>query len=371
MAFITSLTLSHYRSYKYAGLKLDQRPVAISGANGSGKTNILEAVSLFSPGRGLRGARAEAMMRIPECLGWKITGRVQSADRSLELIFSSKNGSARDVTIDGQKTTQTMLAEYIRVIWLVPSMDRLWIEGAEGRRRFLDRITLSFFPKHAENTLIYEKSMRQRNRLLKDGVQDPHWYKVLEKQMAISGFEIQVARKAALNQILASQQKTTTEFPFANLELKQIDGDIAQSEVDLQDAFAESRRRDLLSGRTTVGPHKADIFGTYATKGIAASQCSTGEQKALLISIVLANARAISAHASKAPLLLLDEISAHLDKKLRTALYEEICNLGLQAWMTGTEEDLFLEFADNAQYLSVCEDGSISSIEKKSEIFSK
>ena len=353
MTFITSLTASHFRSHKQAKFELDKRPVAISGPNGSGKTNILEAVSLFSPGRGLRGASAESMMRKPDCLGWKIIGHVMSDDRLMEIVFSSIKGAAREVTINGKSATQIALAQHSRVLWLVPSMDRLWVEGAEGRRRFLDRISLSFFPTHAENTLRYEKSMRERNRLLKDQVRDPYWYKALERQMAEAGVAINSARKKALEFILSSQQGATTEFPVAELELQQTEGSLPETAEDLYDAFEESRSCDLVAGRTMVGPHKTDVYGAYATKGVPAPQCSTGEQKALLISIVLANARALARDHGKAPLLLLDEISAHLDKDRRTALYEEICALGLQAWMTGTERDLFEEFGDRAQYIQV------------------
>jgi len=234
------------------------------------------------------------------------------------------------------------------------------MEGAEGRRRFLDRITLSFFPKHAENTLRYEKSMRERNRLLKDQVRDPHWYKALERQMAEAGAAINTAREQALEFILASQQGSTTEFPLAGLELQQTEGFLPETAEDLYDAFEESRFRDLAAGRTMVGPHKTDVYGIYDAKGIPASQCSTGEQKALLISIVLANARALAFDHAKAPLLLLDEVSAHLDKDRRAALYEEICALGLQAWMTGTERDLFEEFGERAQYIRVDEVDGIS-----------
>ena len=365
MAFLTSITLSHFRSHKHAKLTLDKRPVAISGANGSGKTNIIEAISLFSPGRGLRGANAQAMMRMPECIGWKITGHVKSDNKTVEISFSSKQGRRRDVFIDGKTAAQIKLSKYTRVLWLVPSMDRLWIEGAEGRRRFLDRIALSFFPSHAENTLRYEKSMRERNKLLRDQVRDPHWYKALENQMAASGTEITKARKMAVRYILNSQKGATNEFPLAALELQQIHGDFLETEDELREAFEANRTSDLAAGRTSVGPHKSDIYTSYATKGIAATQCSTGEQKALLISIVLANARALSVYQSQSPLLLLDEVSAHLDKDRRKALYEEISALNLQAWMTGTEEELFSEFSDRAQYLSVLETNGTSQIIKK------
>ena len=198
MLYLTSLHLSHFRSHKSLELECDERPVALFGANGSGKTNILEAVSLFSPGRGLRRASAEDMARRPEHIGWKLRGALTAQGRQHEIELSSRNGAARSTKIDGKTASQTALGGITRVLWLVPAMDRLWIEGAEGRRRFWDRIALSFFPSHAEHSLSYEKAMRERNRLLKDQVTDDHWYRALEHQMALSGVAIMQARQAAL-----------------------------------------------------------------------------------------------------------------------------------------------------------------------------
>lgn len=353
MSFVTSLVLSHFRSHKHVRLDLDKRPVAIFGPNGSGKTNIIEAVSLFSPGRGMRRASAEAMMRRPESLGWKITGEIQFTDRTLKIQSVSENGASRQVKIDGKPATQIELGRHTRVLWLVPSMDRVWTEGAEGRRRFLDRIALSFFPEHAENSLTYDKAMRERNRLLKEQVRDAHWYAALESQMAKSGAAIDKARIRALERISQAQADATTQFPIAELALQQSEGTLPETEADLLVAFSESRFRDLAAGRTTVGPHKTDMYGAYAAKGVPASDCSTGEQKALLISIILANARALTQDQGAPPLVLLDEISAHLDMDRRTALYKEVCDLKLQAWITGTGPELFSELGDKAQFLSV------------------
>jgi len=353
MSIVTSLTLSHFRSHKHLHLDLDKRPVAIFGPNGSGKTNIIEAVSLFSPGRGMRLASAQTMMRRPEALGWKITGEIQTSDRTLEIESISESGAPRQVKIDGKQITQVELGKHVRVLWLVPSMDRLWIEGAEGRRRFLDRITLSFFPKHAKNCLSYDKAMRERNRLLKEQVSDANWYIALESQMAKSGAAIYKARIQAIERISQAQSSASTQFPIAKLELQRNEGKLPESEDDLSAAFAESRFQDLAVGRTLVGPHKMDMHGTYMAKGVPASDCSTGEQKALLISIILANARALTQDQGTKPLILLDEVSAHLDKDRRAALYKEICDLKLQAWMTGTGLELFSELGNDAQFLAV------------------
>jgi DNA replication and repair protein RecF len=293
------------------------------------------------------------MMRRPESLGWKITGEIQTYDRILEIQSVSENGASRRVKIDGKPVTQIELGRHTRVLWLVPSMDRLWTEGAEGRRRFLDRIALSFFPEHAENSLTYDKAMRERNRLLKEQVRDAHWYAALESQMAKSGAAIDNSRIRALERISQAQADATTQFPIAELELQQSEGTLPKTEADLLVAFSEGRLRDLAAGRTTVGPHKTDMYGVYAAKGVPASDCSTGEQKALLISIILANARALAQDQGAPPLVLLDEVSAHLDMDRRAALYKEVSDLKLQAWMTGTGPDLFSELGDNAQFLSV------------------
>ena len=362
MSFVTSLTMSHFRSHKHVRLELDKRPVAIFGPNGSGKTNIIEAVSLFSPGRGIRRASAETMMRRPESLGWKITGKIQTADRTLEIESISENGASRQVKIDGKSTTQVELGKHARVLWLVPSMDRLWTEGSEGRRRFLDRIALSFSPEHAGHSLTYDKAMRERNRLLKEQVRDAHWYAALESQMAKSGAAIDRARIQAVERISQAQADASTQFPIAELELQQSEGTRPETEADLLTAFAESRFRDLAVGRTTVGPHKTDMFGVYAAKGVPASDCSTGEQKALLVSIILANARALTQDQGAKPLILLDEVSAHLDLDRRTALYKEVYDLKLQAWMTGTGVELFSELGNKAQFLSVSDQDGASII---------
>ena len=204
---LARLTLSHFRSHKSAVLDLDARPITIYGANGSGKTNIIEAVSLFSPGRGLRRASAQDMARRPEALGWKLTGLLHSLHQIHEVEIWSEEGAARQTRIDGKPAAQTALGRIARVLWLIPAMDRLWIEGAEGRRRFLDRMTLSFFPAHAEVSLAYEKAMRERNRLLKDQVRDGHWYVAVERQMAEAGAEIHQNRLAALAQIAEAQAR--------------------------------------------------------------------------------------------------------------------------------------------------------------------
>lgn len=360
---LASLALSHFRSHKRAAVAVDARPVAIYGPNGAGKTNLIEAISLLSPGRGMRRASALEMTRRPEALGWKIDALLQGPEGAHEIVIRCEGGAARQVEIDGKPAPQTALGRIARVLWLIPSMDRLWIEAPEGRRRFLDRMTLSFFPDHADASLVYEKAMRERNRLLKDQVRDAFWYAALEEQMAQSGAAIQSNRQAALDRIAHAQDGAETQFPAADLALVSTEADIPATEDDLRAALSESRFRDMAAGRTLIGPHRADLHGVFAAKGVPASDCSTGEQKALLISLILANARALAQESGAAPILLLDEVAAHLDAGRRAALYDEICALGAQAWMTGTGPELFAELGARAQRLEVIERDGQSVVE--------
>lgn len=359
---LTSLTLSHFRSHKLGRIHLDARPVALFGSNGAGKTNVLEAVSLFSPGRGLRRASAEEMTRRPEALGWKTTGILQSMHQMHEIEIWSEDGAARQVRIDGKTAPQTALGKVARVLWLIPAMDRLWIEGAEGRRRFLDRMTLSFEPTHADASLTYERAMRERNRLLKDQVRDPAWYGALENQMAQSGAAIDANRRMALDQLALAQEGAATAFPTAGLTLTHAEGDLPDTETGLREALATNRQRDMAAGRSLIGPHRADLQGVYTSKDVPAKDCSTGEQKALLVSLILANARALARDFGAPPLLLLDEVAAHLDADRRAALYDEIVALGAQAWMTGTGPELFDALDARAQHIEVTETAGVSHI---------
>lgn len=352
---LTSLKLSHFRSHKRVVLACDARPVALFGPNGAGKTNILEAVSLFSPGRGLRRASAEEMTRRPEALGWKLSGELMAEGRVREIESISEGGASRQVRIDGKPAAQIALGKLARVLWLIPSMDRLWIEGADGRRRFLDRMTLSFFPDHAQAVLDYEKAMRERNRLLKDQLRDAHWYSALEAQMARAGAMIHANRTAALARVSRAQQDTETGFPISDLSLTSAEDEMPDGEAALRTALAASRPRDLVTGRAMVGPHRADLAAVYSAKDVPAKDCSTGEQKALLISLILANARALAQEIGSPPILLLDEVAAHLDAGRRAALYDEICALGAQAWMTGTGPELFADLGERAQRFEVTE----------------
>ncbi len=357
---VVSLTLSHFRSHRAARLAFDGRPVAIFGPNGAGKTNILEAVSLLSPGRGLRRAGAEEIGRRPEGVGWKVTAALDGPQGAHEVETWAEPGAGREVRIDGKPAPQVALGRVVRVLWLVPAMDRLWQEGAEGRRQFLDRIALSLTPDHAEAALGYERAMRERNRMLRDEVTDARWYAAVEARMVEAGGALAGNRRAALERLAAAQRDAATAFPRADLSLTAEDG-MPEGE-DFARALAEGRRRDAAAGRTLAGPHRVDLQATYAEKAMPAAQCSTGEQKALLVSLILANARAIAADLGGPPVLLLDEVAAHLDPARRAALYDELVALGAQALMTGTEPALFDSLGERGQRFAVADHGGESRI---------
>jgi len=363
--FLTELTLAQFRSHARAHLTFDGRPVAIFGPNGAGKTNLLEAVSLLSPGRGLRRAAVEDLGRLPGALGWKIGAVLRSPHQVHEIETWAEPGGTRQLRIDGKTAPQVALGRTARVLWLVPSMDRLWIEGAEGRRRFLDRITMSFEPGHAEAVLAYEKAMRERNRLLKDQIRDAHWYDALEGQMASAGAALGANRRLALARLAGAQEGVQTAFPRADLSLSGPEASDPGEAYGLAEALSAGRRQDMAAGRTLAGPHRVDLEAVFAAKAVPARHCSTGEQKALLIALILANARALADDFGAPPLLLLDEVAAHLDAGRRAALYDELCALGAQAWMTGTGAELFEALGDRAQYLAVSEEGGTSRIERR------
>ncbi len=352
------LRLSHFRSHLDLDLALDARPVAIHGPNGAGKTNLIEAISLLSPGRGMRRAQAGELARRPEAVGWRVGAEV-ATPRSAHEIDTRADGGSRAVRIDGKATPQSALGRILRVLWLVPSMDRLWTEGAEGRRRFLDRLTLGFEPGHGDAVLAWERGMRDRNRLLKDRSDDAGWYDALEARMALAGAAIEASRAAAVLLVAAAQRRAATAFPVAELDIVSPDPGTPDAE-GLARALRDGRSRDMAAGRTLTGPHRTDLAAVYADKGMAAAQCSTGEQKALLISLILANARALALEFGAVPIVLLDEVAAHLDADRRAALYDEICAMGAQAWMTGTEEPLFDALGDRARHLRIEDRGGLS-----------
>lgn len=370
---LTRLTLSDFRSYERLDLALDGRPVALSGPNGAGKTNVLEAISLLGPGRGLRGARLEEIARKSGPGGWAVAARLSDGEDDQVIGVGALAGeeNRRVVRIDGATASgPAALAGAIRLLWLTPAQDRLFMESAGERRRFLDRMTLAHDPAHARAANDYETAMRQRQRLLDEGCRDDRWLAAVETQMAEAGVAIAAARRAMAG-ALAAAAVTEDEGPFPAADLA-LDGEIEAMlanapAADVEDDFAArlkaSRPACAAAGRALAGPHRSDFLVTHRAKGAPARQCSTGEQKALLIGLVLANARALALRAashSKGPplILLLDEIAAHLDEARREALYDILDALGLQCVMTGTDASLFGAWRGRAQSFAVS-DGAL------------
>ena len=352
---VTRLSLTNFRSYTAGELTVMGAPVVLAGPNGAGKTNILDAISLLAPGRGLRGARLSEHVRkgpaAPSTALWAVAATVKRGDADYEIgtglteQSSSRPGGGgrpdkRVVRLNGVEAKNSAeLGEIVQMVWLTPAMDRIFIESASGRRRFLDRLALGFDPGHARAAGRYETAMRERARLLKYGPRDPSWLDGLENEMAESGLSLIMARRAAVSRLNQALSGRDGVFPAAALSLAadEIDGTEA-----LRTALARTRIRDAESGRTNEGPHLTDLAARHTQKRADARDCSTGEQKALLISVILAFARELTKDRDgMAPLLLLDEIAAHLDCLRRKALFEEIADLCAQAWMTGTDLSLF------------------------------
>lgn len=365
---ITRLMLTDFRSYAQAELKAEGRSVALIGPNGAGKTNVLEAISALSPGRGLRMAQLAEMGRTE--LGaqprpWAVSAAIRDETGEMRigtgLVPAGDGAEKRVFRLNGAPVANAQeIAEIIRVLWLTPAMDRLFVEGASGRRRFLDRIVLILDPAHVARTNAYERAMRERLSLLRQGRADPLWLDGLERQMAERGVAIAAARKEAVARLAAVMAERTGAFPSAELALACEVGEVLEtrSAIETEDWLAgllhQGRARDAEAGRTQSGPHRADLKVTHRLKARAAEECSTGEQKALLIAIVLGAARLQGEVAGgTAPILLLDEIAAHLDAIRRAALFEELAVLGTQTWMTGTDGALFAGLRGRAEVFTV------------------
>jgi DNA replication and repair protein RecF len=353
---IETLTLTDFRSYERADLTPGGRSVYLFGPNGAGKTNLLEAVSLLSPGRGMRASSLDEFgRRRPderEGRAWAISAQVAAGDGEVRLGTGVETpGAARRlVRIGGEATPPGRLAEHVRPLWLTPAQDRLFLEGASERRRFLDRLVFAAEPIHAAHATAYERALRERSRLLAEQGADPAWLTALEGRMAEAGARLAEGRAFTVEALRTEiDQRGDRPFPQATLSLtgafEQMalaGAMLAEIETQLAAALAASRPRDAVAGRALVGPHRCDLAVVHRERGRPAAECSTGEQKALILNLVLAQgARLSRAKSPPNPILVLDEVAAHLDRSRRAALAEEIEALGLQAFLTGTDESLF------------------------------
>jgi len=358
---ISRLRLTAFRNYASAALDLDARHLVLTGPNGAGKTNLLEAISVLSPGRGLRGASFETLQSHGADSGWAVAATIETADGPADIGTGALPDGGRRVRINGANARSIeAMSDYLRLLWLTPSMDGLFSGPAGERRRFLDRLVTTLIPAHALAVADFDKAMRQRNRVLEGGG-EARWLDALEAQMAELGAAIHLNRTDSLVHLqgLIAASLESDSFPAAQLALTPLfetgaePATAAALETALAQRWHANRGLDRAAGRTTSGPHRVDLEVVHAQKAMPAALGSTGEQKALLIGLVLAHARLVRLRTGIVPFLLLDEIAAHLDPDRRRALFGALDSLGTQCFLTGTDPVLFEALGERAQYVSV------------------
>ncbi len=383
---LAKVTLTDFRCYRHLRLELDHGPIVLTGPNGAGKTNLMEAVSFLVPGRGLRNATiAEVARREADEAedaaerAWAVAATVMTPTGAVDLGTGreaealAEGRKRRIVRVNGETArNQTALAEQMAAVWLTPRMDRLFAEGPSARRRFVDRLVFGVDPAHAGRVSAYEQALRERARLLRAAPNghgaDPVWLTALEDTMAARGIAIAAARKDMTAHLAAYCRQPVGPFPGAvvglegEIETWLDEGPALAAEDRLRAALERSRRTDAESGGAGVGPHRSDLLVHDVASGVPAARCSTGQQKALLIAIVLASARMQAAERGSVPLLLLDEVAAHLDSGRREALFEELLAIGAQAWLAGTDAETFAPLKGKAQFLGVA-DATVVSID--------
>jgi DNA replication and repair protein RecF len=367
MARVRRLALTSFRNYRAATLEAGLRPIVLYGPNGAGKTNLIEAISFLAPGRGLRRATLEEVAFHEGDGSWAVAAEVEGAlglatlGTGIERVLEDGAPVQRKCRIDHESVASaSAFADHLRVVWLVPAMDSLFVGAPSARRRFLDRLALAVDAEHASRVNALERALRSRNRLLEEARPDPHWLDAVEHETAELAVAVVGLRAEALHRlesVLASRQGS--DFPPVEIAL---DGWMekllpAHPAIEIEERYRavlrDNRGRDAAAGRTLDGPHLTDLLVVYRQKGIAAADASTGEQKALLIGLVLAHARLIMEMTGSAPVLLLDEVVAHLDPARRAALHGELAELGAQVWMTGADPALFAEIKNAAAMIEV------------------
>jgi DNA replication and repair protein RecF len=364
-AAVTRLTLTEFRCYGHARIEPGPGAVVLTGPNGAGKTNLLEAISLLSPGRGLRGARSVDLQRIggpPEAV-WGVAATVDGpTGETIVGTGRDHESERRIVQIDGKPgKSQSALAEVLSVVWLTPQMDRLLVESARGRRKFLDRLVFGLDPAHAGRVTRHDGALRQRARLLAERPGETAWLDAVETELAATGVALAAARRDMVGRLAGAIDAATGPFPRPVVAADgPVESRLAKEpalavEDWLRENLVRNRTSDAASGETRLGAHRGDLAVTHREKNVPAGLASTGEQKAILVAIVLAAARLAMAEQGRTPILLMDEVAAHLDEDRRAALYGEIADLRAQAWLTGTDRSLFEALGHGAQHLAVRE----------------
>lgn len=374
---LQAVKLHEFRNYAHMSLTLRPAHVVLTGDNGAGKTNLLEAISFLSPGRGLRRARYSAVSRATGDTGFSVFAAAQGLAGPVEIgtglvaTGGEAEGYSRVVRIDGANAASAeALLEHLRISWLTPAMDGLFTGAAGDRRRFLDRLVLAVSPGHGRLVIDYDRALRSRNRLLAEGSENDAWLTGIETQIAEKGMALDAGRRETLSLLKAMIAETpgSSPFPRADMELEpflpgpQLDS-AQEHEIAFERLLFDARRADRAAGRTLNGPHRSDLLVRHAPKDMPAALCSTGEQKALLIGLILAHARLVGNISGGPPLLLLDEVAAHLDEHRRSALFSLIGDIGSQAIMTGTDSHLFDALKSDAQFFTVA-DGNIRGSQK-------
>ena len=372
---INKLILSNFRSYKKLSFQFENKPIVLIGNNGVGKTNILESISLFSSNKGIRRAKTTDFLHQPiDCISDnKVTVSIKINDNNIDqrlglTIEYNEENNEKFFKINGNNIkNQTTFKEYLNIFWITPQMDKVFAEGVTSRRKFLDKIVCNFHCTHSNALSKYEYLLRERMLLLKYNKETDKWLSSIEKQISELAIVIATSRLQTIDMLKQAQQYVLELFPVADFY---IDGDceyniLQQSAVEAEDIFKvkllDNRSVDKESGRTNYGVHRSDFKVIFANKGILAEQCSTGEQKALLISIILTASRLQVIKGNACPILLLDEIIAHLDKSRQRALLQEILHLKIQAWITATDVEIFKEYKDCFQIFKIV-DGQLEKL---------
>jgi DNA replication and repair protein RecF len=357
---VARLTLSDYRSYASTRCEIRERLVALTGENGAGKTNVLEALSLFSPGRGLRRAELGECARRDGAGGFAVSIEIESDGATTQLGHGLTPDGERQFRIErAPAASARAFADHLRVLWLTPAMDGLFNGPAGERRRFLDRLALGVDADHGARVNRLERALRNRNRLLEEGVSDRRWLEAAEHEIAALGVAVAAARRETVSRLASLIVASESVFPWAEISIEgEIEAMLADAsalvvEERFRETLATTRRRDAAAGRTLTGPQTSDLAVRHGPKNEAARDCSTGEQKALLMGLTLAHARLVGEMTGRAPLLLLDEVAAHFDPKRREALFQELETLGGQIWMTGADPLLFASLEGRAEMLHV------------------
>ncbi len=373
-AFLQRLSLVNFRSYHAAQLTLDRAgPVVLTGPNGAGKTNLIEAISMLAPGRGLHRATLDELAFSEGDGSWAVSAEIEgmlglaTLGTGIEPPAGDDTTNSRKYRIDREPVSSAAaFADHLRVIWLTPSMDPLFVGPAADRRRYLDRLVLAVDAQHSSRVSALERALRSRNRLLEDGRSDAHWLDAIEHETAEVAVAVSAARYETVNRLSAALDAARDEAPAFAMPRIALDGWIENQwpvssareiEDRYRDLLRDSRGQDAAAGRTLEGPHRADLKVVHVGKGIAAAEASTGEQKAMLIRLSLAHAHLIKDMTGYAPLMLLDEVVAHLDPLRRAALYDALTSIGAQVWMTGADPAAFADIGDRAQWFDVTPGG--------------